>query len=126
METFDATPDFDSCLAGEPLPEADFAEAFAALKRATMPPVPVALELELLPGEFTPGYAKSYVEHLWLNTRPQRAVLKALLQSLTASQHELLDGTRITREEHVFQWLLEKIAVATPSDVLDRLVEAIQ
>jgi hypothetical protein len=132
MDTsFDPTPD-QSQASAEHSVRVDLAtmtalENSAPVKNArparTIKPVSVALELALSPAAVAPGYAPRMLDEVWLNTTPQRVALKLLTASLMADQAELIDGTRVVRPQQAIQWLLERIAVGIPSNVLDRLME---
>jgi hypothetical protein len=86
-------------------------------------PIRLNLEIDLSPQVVTPGYAPRDIDRLTLNTTPQRVALKLLTASLVAHQAELNDGTRVVRPQHAIQWLLDRVAIGLPSEVLDRLMQ---
>jgi hypothetical protein len=87
-------------------------------------PFRATVDLQLAPATVQSGYAPRVLDDVFLDAVPQQVALKLLTSSLIANQAELTDGTRVTRPQQAIQWILDQIAIATPADVLDQLLES--
>lgn len=130
MQPFDPTPDVTTPT--DPGPSRHRPHAREATQQQLEParrqhvaPVRVSLELDLSPASVQPGYARKYIDTVELNSTPQRAALKLLTATLRSHRTELCDGTRIEHEQQAIQYLLERIAIGLPSELLDELMEGV-